>query len=258
MGVVSLAHKVWNACVSNSVDIAADGYLTGRFRRRWEGRALPEKRCGLDEKDENVTTSGRGDIYAGRTRREREENRREQIIASAVHLFAARDYDDVTVAEVCARAKVSKRSFYDYFTDREALLLAVHREQNDWLLAGIAAAAPKRPDSLEQLLRPMMETMVRMLLEHPERARVIYVNAPRMELRRRGLLRKDAELFGRLVRRAVGGPRDRDRHERLLLACVAGITEVIIDWLFRGMTDDPEALVDHLTHLGVAILGDEV
>lgn len=233
------------------------GGRADRFRHYREGRTpLKEGREVGEQQHGNAAMVRRGDTYAGQTRREREANRRERIVASAVHLFAARDYDDVTVAEVCTQAKVSKRSFYDYFTDREDLLLAVHREQNDWLLSGIAEAAPKRPENLEQLLRPMMEALVRMLLENPERARVIYVNAPRMELRRRGLLRKDAALFGRLVRRAEGGPRDKLRHERLLLACVAGVTEVVIDWLFRGMTDDPEALVDHLTHLGVAILGD--
>ena len=145
-------------------------------------------------------------------------------------------------------AKVSKRYFYDDFADRDDLLLIVHRQQNDWLLAGVAAAAPRRPEGLEQLLRPMMETLVRMLLEHPERARVIYINAPRMETRRRGLLRKDVELFGRLVRPVVGRPRDKVGVERLLLGLMAGLSEIVIDWVSRGMTDPPEPLVGTYRH----------
>lgn len=174
---------------------------------------------------------------------------------AAVQLFAARDYDEVTVADVCTLAKVSKRYFYDYFTDREDLLLSVHREQNDWLLAGIAAAAPKDADSLDQLLRPMMATLVRLLAEHPQRARVIYINAPRMERRRRGLLHKEAELFGRLVRPLLSRPRDRARADRVLLALTAGVTEVVIDWVTRGMTDPSDALAEHLTGIAVALLG---
>lgn len=196
----------------------------------------------------------RGETYGGRSRQERAADRRGRLADAAVELFAARDYDDVTVADVCARAKVSKRYFYDHFADRTELLSAVHREQNDWLLAGITAATPRHPETLAQLLRPAMEALVGMLHEHPERARVIYINAPRMELRRRGLLRKDAEVFGRLMRRVLDRPRDKLRLERVLLALVAGVTEVIIDWLNRGMTDSPEVLVDHLTQLATALL----
>jgi len=202
-------------------------------------------------------TAVRGETYAGQSRHERVAERRARIMEAAVQLFAARDYDDVTVADVCVRAKVSKRYFYEEFSDRLDLLLAVHRELNDWLLDGIANAVPKQPQDLRELLGAMVAAMVGMLVEHPERARVIYINAPRMELRRRGLLRRDAELFGRLTRRALARPRDRMRRERLLLALTAGVTEVVIDWLQRGMTDPPQELVDHLTGLCLSILGGE-
>ncbi|AHH97275.1 transcriptional regulator [Kutzneria viridogrisea] len=196
----------------------------------------------------------RGDTYGGQSREERAAQRRSRIVDSAVELFAAREYEEITVAEVCTRAKVSKRYFYEHFADRADLLLTVHREQNEWLLAGIAAATPKQPRDLEEQLRPMMGALVRMLFEHPDRARVIYVNAPRMELRRREVLRRDAEVFGRLIRRAVGRQRDKLRYERLLLALVAGVSEVVIDWLHRGMTDSPDKLVDHLTDLSLSLL----
>ena len=196
----------------------------------------------------------RGETYGGQSRQQRATDRRERIVAAAVRLFAARDYDDVTVADVCTLARVSKRYFYDYFADREDLLVSVHREHHDWLMAGIGAAAPKSPDDIEHVVHPMMASLVRLLAENPERARVIYINAPRMERRRRGLLRKDAELLGRYVRPAVPRPRDRAYYDRALLAMVAGIVEIMIDWVSRGMTDPPDALVDHLTTYSVSIL----
>jgi AcrR family transcriptional regulator len=158
------------------------------------------------------------------------------------------------VADVCTLARVSKRYFYDFFTDREDLLVSVHREHHDWVMAGIGAAAPDSFDDLDHLLRPMMAALVRMLAENPERARVIYINAPRMERRRRGLLRKDADLFGRFVRTAVPRPRDHTYYDRAMLTLVAGVVEIMIDWVSRGMTDPPEPLVDHLTALAVSIL----
>ncbi|MFE0450630.1 hypothetical protein ACFW2D_04955 [Streptomyces sp. NPDC058914] len=43
------------------------------------------------------------------------------------------------------------------------------------LLAGVSAAAPKEPENLDALLRPMMTALVAMLLEHPDSARVICI-----------------------------------------------------------------------------------
>ena len=175
-------------------------------------------------------------------------------MTSAVHLFGTRDYEDVTVADVCAGAKVSKRYFYEHFADRETLLLAVHHDQNTWLLTQVARAAPRQAASAEEFLRPMMRTLVAKLREDPERARVIYVNAPRMETRRRGVLREDAQHFAPLVNRFVGEPADRRRLERTLLALIAGISEVVIDWMSRDMVEDPDVLAEHLTWISAHLL----
>lgn len=175
-------------------------------------------------------------------------------MTAAVHLFGTRDYEQVTVADVCAGARVSKRYFYEHFTDREDLLLIVHREQNHWLLAQVAGAAPRQAATAEEFLRPMMRTLIAKLVEDPERARVIYVNAPRMETRRRGVLREDAQHFAPLVNRFVGTTTDKRRLERTLLALIAGISEVIIDWISRGMAEDPDELAEHLTWIAGHLL----
>ncbi|MFI6076107.1 TetR/AcrR family transcriptional regulator [Actinoplanes sp. NPDC051343] len=198
--------------------------------------------------------SRRGENYGGRSRQERASDRRARIVTAAVHLFGTRDYEDVTVADVCAGAKVSKRYFYEHFTDRENLLLIVHREQNRWLLGQVAGSAPPQAATAEELLRPMMRTLIAKLVEDPERARVIYVNAPRMETRRRGVLREDAQHFAPLVNRFVGDTADKRRLERTLLALIAGISEVIIDWISRDMAEDPDELADHLTWIAGHLL----
>jgi succinyl-CoA synthetase alpha subunit len=100
----------------------------------------------------------------------------------------------------------------------------------------------------------MMRTLIAKLVEDPERARVIYVNAPRMETRRRGVLREDAQHFAPLVNRFVGDTADKRRLERTLLALIAGISEVIIDWISRDMADDPDELADHLTWIAGHLL----
>jgi len=57
-----------------------------------------------------------------------------------------------------------------------------------------------------------------------------------------------------MLRRVGGRPTTEIRYERLPLALVAGLSEVIIDWLTRGMTDDVDALADQLTDFCTAVL----
>lgn len=204
---------------------------------------------------QTAVVTRRGETYGGLSRAQRATDRRQRIIASAVHLFGTRDYDDVTVADVCTGARVSKRYFYEHFTDRTDLVVAMHREQNHWLLGNVVGAAPEHPANLRELVQPCLHVLVAMLKENPERAQVIYINAPRMETQRRGVLREDAEFLARLLRRAAVVQTDELRHQRMLLALVAGLSEVIIDWLTRGMSDDPGQLAEHLTDLFVAVLG---
>jgi AcrR family transcriptional regulator len=198
----------------------------------------------------------RGDSYGGLTRLERSAQRRGRLVDAAVELFAARKYDDVTVADVCVRAQVSKRYFYEHFTDRSHLLLTVHVEQNKWLLDGILAATPQNPSSPRELFGPMMKALVTMLSEHPEVARIIYINAPRIETYRRELLRKEAEIFGRQIRKVVSPQIDRVLFQRTMLGLVAGVSQIMIEWLSRGMTDPADALVEHLTRFACAVTQD--
>jgi AcrR family transcriptional regulator len=204
--------------------------------------------------DQPAVATKRGENYGGLSRTERASERRARIVASAVQLFGTREYEQITVADVCTGAKVSKRYFYEHFHDREDLIVQVHRETNEWLLTAVVRSAPEHPATIEELLRPALRTLVRMLREQPERARVIYINAPRMETRRRGVLRHDAEFLAHVLRRVTAGPDDPARYSRTLLALVAGISEVIIDWISHDMDDPPDVLADHLTGIALALL----
>jgi AcrR family transcriptional regulator len=206
----------------------------------------------VDER--TAVATRRGENYGGRSRQERATDRRDRILASALQLFGTRDYDEVTVADVCTAARVSKRYFYEHFVDREDLVRALHKEQNEWLLAGVVSAMPGTPGALDEMLQPAVHQLLTMLRANPERAQVIYINAPRMETRRRGVLREDAQFLAGILRRVGVHPKDETRYERMLLALVAGLSEVIIDWLSRGMTDDLDELADDLAAYCQAVL----
>jgi TetR/AcrR family transcriptional regulator, mexJK operon transcriptional repressor len=72
--------------------------------------------------------------------REGSTQKRSAILAAARELFLADGFDRSSVDAVAARAGVSKRTVYDYFGDKEALLLAVVESTGESLIVAIRRA----------------------------------------------------------------------------------------------------------------------
>ena len=57
--------------------------------------------------------------------------RREQILGAAMRVFAAKGYSRATTREVAREAGVSEGTIYNYFEDKEALLMAIMDTLNE-------------------------------------------------------------------------------------------------------------------------------
>jgi TetR/AcrR family transcriptional repressor of mexJK operon len=77
---------------------------------------------------------------AGKAVREGSAAKRTAILTAARELFLTDGYDRTSVDAVSARAQVSKRTVYDYFGDKRALLLAVVEQAAESLIGAIRAA----------------------------------------------------------------------------------------------------------------------
>ncbi|HEY7264173.1 MAG TPA: helix-turn-helix domain-containing protein [Trebonia sp.] len=88
--------------------------------------------------------------------RERKKRRtRSQIAAAAAELFAARGYEQVTVADVARAADVSEQTVYNYFPAKEHLVLDQDETLRDRLVRlvrdrppGVSPAAAIRAEAL--------------------------------------------------------------------------------------------------------------
>jgi AcrR family transcriptional regulator len=116
-----------------------------------------------------------------------------RLRVAAKELFEERGYDDVTVAEIAARARVSRKTLFQHFGSKEELLMAeldaVHEDLLDTLrerdlsqtpleavTAWLIEWAARRPsDAFERFVRmvgsgPSVEAMRRRLYEDWENA----------------------------------------------------------------------------------------
>ncbi|TCP56329.1 TetR family transcriptional regulator [Tamaricihabitans halophyticus] len=64
--------------------------------------------------------------YRGRTAEDRRAQRRERLLAAGLELFGTKGYTATSIEKLCSTAGVSTRNFYEEFTSREALLIALH------------------------------------------------------------------------------------------------------------------------------------
>jgi AcrR family transcriptional regulator len=79
------------------------------------------------------------------------ETTRRALLREARRLFARRGYANVSLEEICRRARVTKGALYHHFRDKRDLFRTVCREvEEDWVAQTLAAAA-NEPDPLRRL-----------------------------------------------------------------------------------------------------------
>ncbi len=86
-------------------------------------------------------------------RNERREKTRQRIMVHARRLYQERGFRRVSVEELCSEMGMSKRTFYRYFPDREALVMALVAES-------VTAHAPRLVENLTSD-RPVDEILKR-------------------------------------------------------------------------------------------------
>src|SRR5688500_12458989 len=91
-------------------------------------------------------------MMAARTPRElKADDTRRRIFAAATELFAKRGYHDVTVAEIAARARVAKGTFFVHFATKDAVvaeLVGVQTRAAKKARAAALAGGGSRVDAL--------------------------------------------------------------------------------------------------------------
>jgi AcrR family transcriptional regulator len=123
------------------------------------------------------------------------ENQRWRLIAAAAEALAERGWAAITVADIAARAHVSRGTFYEQFDDLVACLLAAHEMVADCIcdLAGSCRGAEEDGAGLRSLL----EEILRFLAEEPALAHLlgpeVAVGVPEIAVARERLLERLGE-----------------------------------------------------------------
>ena len=197
-----------------------------------------------------MTDAGR--VYGGRSERERRADRRARLLAAGLDLFGTEGWTATTIEKLCTAAGVATRSFYEEFSSREALLLAVFED----VLAGVVTEVRPRVaegGGVEQQVRAGLTGYVEHLTADPRRARVVH-----HEIRVAGTLEDQRQAavvrFADLISRVAQLP-DTPATRTIGIALAGAVSEVLVDWVAHPEPrPDTGPLVEVLVDLFLAAL----
>ncbi len=137
------------------------------------------------------------------TREQVVASQRERLLQGVIDAVAEKGYARVSVADVIKRARVSRETFYEHFTDKQACFLAAYDMAAGLMMAVVAEAAGTDGAAMERFDRAVAGYL-RALAADPARARTflleIYAAGPDAAVRRFEVQRAFVELVDGLLR----------------------------------------------------------
>jgi AcrR family transcriptional regulator len=157
---------------------------------------------------------GRGKYDRDKSPEERHGEQRLRLLAAAAQVFAARGFANASVRDIVTTAGMSRRTFYEHFTDLRDVLLQVHDRAASFAFRFVEERirAAKNP---EEKVGAGVTAFLSILAEQGDLARVLF----------------------REIRAA--GPDDESRHEALLSRYVGLLFEGVADAYAKGAATRP-------------------
>jgi AcrR family transcriptional regulator len=193
----------------------------------------------------------------GRTLAERQEERREAMLAAGLDLFGTKGYAATTVEEVCRRAYVSSRNFYEEFDNRLALLVSVGERIVAGAFASWTAIGATGPDAS---LRGRVGALVHTLLDDPRVARVAFIETVGIDPAHEALRREMLGVFPAWLQAFMQVHFDNlrvspQRQRSLAVGLFGAVHELMTDWVLQPPDDRPslDDLIDDIVELGILV-----
>src|SRR5699024_4616577 len=180
-----------------------------------------------------------GRRYGGVDPTERARRRRAALFEAGRTLFGTQGYRATSVQQLCAEAGLTKRYFYESFSDREAALAAVYDE----IITGLRAAtldALTRHQGADTLAEAALTAFVDYLTVDERRAQLVLIEvvgvSAEMENRRYAVLSEFADLVAGYW---LGDNTADSAAREVAVALVGGVNHLLVDWLLGGRTQHP-------------------
>jgi AcrR family transcriptional regulator len=194
------------------------------------------------------------------------ESQRDRMLVAMAEACATKGYAHVAVADVIERAHVSRRSFYEQFSNKEDCFLAAYDAGVAGLLEEIAAAEEaarggRGPVGLLAAARAGTETYLQLLADNPAFARTFLIEVlgagPDALARRDAVHQRFADRLAEgfaAVRAATPGAPPAPAPV-VFRAAVGAIHELVTQELLSGGPEALPGLLDRVLEVELRLLG---
>lgn len=174
---------------------------------------------------------------------------RERLLTAMAQGIVEAGYEDLAVSDVVRIAKVSKRTFYDHFADKESCLLAFYDEGTAHVVSALSEAMTGLPPGVDRVragvARYLAELQAEPAILNAALLVVWQTGARGLAVRRAAHHRYEAVLLQELV----GADGEPLIGSTLATALVGGINELILDAVERNLGEQLTALTDAIMEL---------
>ncbi|MGH3451791.1 MAG: TetR/AcrR family transcriptional regulator [Haloechinothrix sp.] len=188
----------------------------------------------------------------------RRTERRALLIEAGLAVIGTQGWANTTVRTVCRQAGLTERYFYEAFSDRDALLLAVYDHVVAQGVAVVLEAVAAAPTDFGATVRAVIGAGVDLVTEDPRKGKVLTLEGTanaRLQRRRQEAIRTQAALVSQMSGTVFGGSADPSDAHLNALAMVGALVEIGSAYLEGRLDISRERLIDHLTGLVVAAAG---
>lgn len=187
---------------------------------------------------DDVRSPGRGKYDRGKDKKQRAEEQRLLLIEATGRVIAEHGYGGTTVQQICELAGMSRRTFYEHFSDLKRAMLVLHDYAASFAYAYVSQRLDGVSDPLEKL-RTGVTAFLGLVAEHGDMARVVFREirsaGPEYESRREAELERFAALLEEGVRDAhAQGIASRGPDPVTVYALVAATEAVAMRYVARG------------------------
>ena len=221
----------------------AEPRQAGTLARTHEGQpGLPRGRSSLPQQDVRAS-------------------QRQRLLRSAIAVVSESGYQQVTVADIVRRARVSRGAFYEHFANKEECFLAATGEGRELMLARSVSEARALPAGAaeEDLLRAAIRGYLAFLRDEPAFARVFYLHMPAAGEAAARRLDAGPRIFANLNR--TWHERGRKRHpewpvlpDEAYLALAGATVELVRSLVYTDRTDALPDLEDTVVALHLTVM----
>ncbi len=197
------------------------------------------------------------------SREEVENHQRERILSAVIAMVGTKGYGSTTIGDISRRARVSRDTFYEQFTNKEECFLAAYDAITRELLAEIVAVGTNQASYVDAV-RDGVRAYLRFWSERPEAARactmeVMAAGEPALVQRERtlgsfaGLFRTNAE------RAAAEQPALPTIPDIVARASILAVLDLATEYVRQGRTGSLPELENEIVYLWLlGVAGHEV